>query len=112
MIPKEKRYALAKVKFLSMNPRLEKKLDNLSEIIATNIGVTLEDYRDDEFSREFRKYAKLHKLDSTILVIELCTDDHEERKEMVLEYYKKHAEILDISWDDFKNINRSNKYLS
>jgi hypothetical protein len=112
MIPKKQRYALAKEKFLSINPRLKQKLDNLNENTAINIGMTLEDYRNNEFSREFSKYAKLHKLDSIILVIELCTDNHEARNEMVLEYYQEHAEILGISWDDFKKINRNNKYLS
>ena len=105
MIPHESRFKVATEKFLSSNLTLQIELDNLSPVVAGNLGITCAEYRQNKLVEAFDNYAKTYHQDPSRLIIDLCAENEDERKEMLFEQAKKIAKNLGIDVLEYCNQN-------
>jgi len=106
MIPIENRFRIATEKFLASNPELQIKLDNLSPATAANLGVSPEDYRQQELTAAFRNYAKEYGLDPSKLIIDLCATNEQEKAEMHLQRHQQISASLGMDFSEYCKLNQ------
>ncbi|WDD97553.1 DUF6388 family protein [Thalassomonas actiniarum] len=90
MIAKEQRIKVAKERFLSEHPELQHKLLSLSTTDADNLALSLDEYRDIKLNQEFNHHAKVHGINASDLVIDLCAESEQEKQAM---YQEQHQEV-------------------
>ena len=87
--------------FLESNPAIKSKIETLSESQANSLGISLQELRETQIEKEFSLYARNLGLDSYSLIVELTAQTPEEKKALLLEYYKEIASALNIEWNDY-----------
>ncbi|MDU9592408.1 MULTISPECIES: DUF6388 family protein [unclassified Vibrio] len=78
-MPNKEHYSRAHEVFLAQNPHVEQRLNSLDSKVSDSLGITIEQYRDQELKEEFRKFAKVSGLSVQDLVIELACETIEEK---------------------------------
>lgn len=104
MSPKE-RIKKAITIFLAQNPRAAKEIENQSPIVAEQIGVTLEELKNDKAYELFADYAASRQLEVPLLAFEMTATSAAELRELKLKHFGEQAEILGVNWEEYLECN-------
>lgn len=100
------RYQAAHSKYFARNPRASAEIESVSATMLEHLGITMEEYREQQRYVIFSQAAKAHGLDVHEFVIHLMAESPEQAHGWRLEGQRRVAESLGIPWDDYKQLNR------
>lgn len=106
MISTEKRLNVALEKFLTLNPDIQTNINNFNPAIADNLGMSLNEYRQQKLVEMFREYAEANDLDISNLINDLCADNEQERSAIHLQRHKEIAKSLGMDLSEYCKINK------
>lgn len=97
--------------FLEQNPRAAKEIENQSPIIAEQIGVTIEELRNNKANELFAEYAASRQLEVPLLAFEMTATSAAELRDLKLQYFRMLAETIGASWEEYVECNPHLKVL-
>lgn len=102
----QERYAAARDKFFTENPRALTEIESISPTVIEAGGSSVEEYREQQRCEVFAEVAKSRGLEVDEFVIQLMSESPEQAREWRLERQRKIAESIGMEWDEYKQLNR------
>lgn len=102
----QERYAAARDKFFTENPRALTEIESISPTVIEAGGSSVEEYREQQRREVFAEVAKRRGLEVDEFVIQLMSESPEQAREWRLERQRKIAESIGMEWDEYKQLNR------
>lgn len=102
----QERYAAARDKFFTENPRALTEIESISGTVIEAGGSSVEEYLERQRSLVFAGAAKLRGIEVDEFVIQLMSESPEQAKEWRLDRQRKIAESIGMEWDEYKQLNR------
>lgn len=102
----QERYAAAREKFFTENPRALTEIESISRTVIEAGGSSVEEYLERQRSLVFAGAAKLRGIEVDEFVIQLMSESPEQAKEWRLDRQRKIAESIGMEWDEYKQLNR------
>lgn len=102
----QERYAAARDKFFTENPRALTEIESISRTVIEAGGSSVEEYREHQRSVVFAEAAKRRGIEVDEYVIQLVSESPAQAREWRLERQREIAESIGMEWDEYKQLNR------
>lgn len=91
--------------FFTQDEYARKKIENLDPKIAEALGMDHEKSKEIELKKLFIERAESMNLDPRVLTIQIISNSNEEKEQRMNQYHKSNAEVMGITWNEYKKLN-------
>ena len=97
--------ARALQRFLDENPQVQAKINILPKARAAALEMSLQELKDQELHRKYTKHANSLGISEEELNYRLGLDTEQERQQARIESAKRTAECLEMTWEEYLDLN-------